>query len=225
MSNGIIVAILVLVALAGIGLFLRAIQRGLGFADAQAEAARARRAGRAQTADERATSMAAGIASESREPAAAVRAAAREPAGATATVAIPGAAAKRIIGKPMKIGDRTLPLSAGVQANGFLFLSGQLGTDAGFRLAGEDVEAQTRQALENVKALLAEAGCTLADVVKVTAFITEAPLSTGFNSVYAEYFPEAPPARSTVVSGLLLPGAVVEVEAIAALPERVTHPG
>lgn len=126
---------------------------------------------------------------------------------------------KTIIGAPMKIGDRTLPLSGGVAANGFLFLSGQLGVDAAFRLAGEDVEAQTRQALENMKGLLAEAGCTLADVVKVNAFVVEAPLSTGFNQVYAEYFPEAPPARSTVVSGLLLPGALVEIEAIAALPD------
>lgn len=119
----------------------------------------------------------------------------------------------------MKIGDRTLPLSAGVAANGFVFLSGQLGTTPDFRLAGDDIESQTRQALENVRGLLAEAGCTLADVVKANAFLTEAPLSTGFNKVYAEFFPEAPPARSTVVCGLLLPGALVEIEVVAARPD------
>jgi 2-iminobutanoate/2-iminopropanoate deaminase len=125
---------------------------------------------------------------------------------------------KRIIGAPMKIGDRTLPLSGAVAANGFLFLSGQLGTDADFRLAGDDVASQTRQALANMEALLSEAGCTFDDVVKVNAFLVEAPLSTDFNRVYAEVFAQAPPARSTVVSGLLLPGALVEIEAIAVLP-------
>jgi 2-iminobutanoate/2-iminopropanoate deaminase len=126
--------------------------------------------------------------------------------------------AKEILGKPLKIGERTLPLSAAVRANGFVFLSGQLGTDAAFRLAGDDVASQTRQALENIRGLLSEAGCSLADVVKVTAFITEASLSTEFNRVYAEFFPEAPPARSTVVCGLLIPGGLVEIEVVAAMP-------
>lgn len=127
--------------------------------------------------------------------------------------------AKEIIGAPLEIGGRRLPLSAGVKANGFLFLSGALGTDASFRLVGEDVASQTRQALANMEALLAEAGCGLADVVKVTAFLTDAALAPDFNAVYAECFPEAPPARSTVVSGLLIPGGLVEIEAIAALPD------
>ncbi|HSG92050.1 MAG TPA: RidA family protein [Pseudomonadales bacterium] len=126
--------------------------------------------------------------------------------------------AKEILGKPLKIGDRTLPLSAAVRANGFVFLSGQLGTDASFRLAGDDIASQTRQALDNVRGLLDEAGCSLADVVKVTAFITEASLSTEFNRVYAEFFPEAPPARSTIVCGLLIPGGLVEIEVVAAVP-------
>jgi Putative translation initiation inhibitor, yjgF family len=53
----------------------------------------------------------------------------------------------------------------------------------------------------------------------VTAFLTDAALAADFNAVYAECFPEAPPARSTVVSGLLIPGGLVEIEAIAALPQ------
>lgn len=125
---------------------------------------------------------------------------------------------KRIHGEPIRIGERTMPLSPAVEANGFLFCSGQLGVDAAFRLTGEDIDAQTRQALENLAALLDGAGCTLADVVKVNAFLTAAQHSTGFNRVYADYFPDAPPARSTVVSDLLLPGALVEIEAIAVLP-------
>ena len=126
--------------------------------------------------------------------------------------------AKQIIGEPLSVGGRTLPLSVGVRANGFLFLSGQLGTDASFRLAGDDVATQTRQAIDNLEAALAEGGCTLDDVVKVTAFITDASLAAAFSAAYAARFPSAPPARSTVVCGLLLPGAVVEIEAIAALP-------
>lgn len=126
--------------------------------------------------------------------------------------------AKEIIGGQIEVGGRKLPLSTAVRANGFLFLSGQLGTDASFRLAGDDVASQTRQALDNLEALLEQGGCTLDDVVKVTAFITDASLSADFNAAYAERFSSAPPARSTVVCGLLIPGAVVEIEAIAALP-------
>jgi 2-iminobutanoate/2-iminopropanoate deaminase len=126
---------------------------------------------------------------------------------------------RKVIGEPIEIGGRPLPLSGGIAANGFLFLSGQLGTDASFRLVGEDVESQTRQALANLAALLEEGGCGLGDLVKVTAFVTDAAHAAGFNRVYAEVVPAPPPARSTVVSGLLLPGALVEIEAIAALPE------
>ena len=127
----------------------------------------------------------------------------KRPAEATAGDGVAPGSAKRMIGKPMMFGDRVLPLSAGAQANGSSLLSGPLGTDAAFQLAGEAAEA-----------LRAEAGFRLAEVFEVTASIAEAPLSTGFNRVYAEYFFDAPPARSTVIRGLL-PGTVL---AIAALP-------
>lgn len=126
---------------------------------------------------------------------------------------------RKVIGEPIEIGGRPLPLSGAIAANGFLFLSGQLGTDAAFRLVGEDVESQTRQAVANLEALLGQAGCGLADLVKVTAFVTDAAHAQGFNRVYAELVPSPPPARSTVVCGLLLPGALVEIEAIAVLPD------
>lgn len=128
--------------------------------------------------------------------------------------------ARTVIGEPIEVGGRPLPLSGAIAANGFVFLSGQLGTDAAFRLVGDDVEAQTRQALANLQALLDRAGCALADLVKVTAFLTDANHAAGFNRVYAELVPSPPPARSTVVSGLLLPGALVEIEAIAVQPDR-----
>ena len=127
--------------------------------------------------------------------------------------------AKETIGKPLEVGGRRLPLSPAVRANGFLFLSGALGTDDTLRLVGDDVATQTRQALANLCATLGECGCGFEDVVKVTAFLTDAKLAPEFNAAYAESFPDQPPARSTVVSGLLIPGALVEIEAIAVLPE------
>ena len=112
-----------------------------------------------------------------------------------------------------------LPLSPAIIRGDFIFCSGQLGINSERRLAGEDVTAQTVQALDNLSAVLSEAGASLADVVKVTAFLTRPEDAAGYNAVYQRYFPEAPPARSTVISGLLLPGAVVEIEAIAAKPQ------
>ncbi|MEE4360867.1 MAG: RidA family protein [Pseudomonadales bacterium] len=125
---------------------------------------------------------------------------------------------RKVIGQPMEIAGRPLPLSQGIAAHGFLFASGQLGVDAERKLAGPDAASQTRQALENLKGVLAAGGCGLEDVVKVTSFLTDASHAADYNRVYAEYFPDAPPARSTVISGLLLAGAVVEIEAIAAIP-------
>lgn len=112
-----------------------------------------------------------------------------------------------------------LPLSPAIISGDFIFCSGQLGIDSERKLAGEDVTAQTVQALENLSAVLAEAGASLSDVVKVTTFLTRPEDAAAYNAVYQRYFPEAPPARSTVISGLLLPGAVVEIEAIAAKPQ------
>ena len=123
---------------------------------------------------------------------------------------------RTVIGAPMELNGRPLPLSRAIAAGGLVFASGQLGVGPDRALAGPDAASQTRQALENLKAVLAEAGCGLGDVVKVTTFLTDAAHAADYNRVYAEYFPEGPPARSTVISGLLLPGAVVEIEAIAA---------
>jgi 2-iminobutanoate/2-iminopropanoate deaminase len=121
-----------------------------------------------------------------------------------------------IIGGPLKLADgRVLPLSKAIRAGGFVFLSGQLGLTAEGKLAGPDIAAQTRQALENIKALLAEAGCGLGAIVKTTVWLTDTADFATFNPVYAEYFPERPPVRSTVCSALVLPGACVEIEVTA----------
>ena len=126
---------------------------------------------------------------------------------------------REIIGDPIIFADGTrVPISQGVRANGFLFVAGQLGVDANFALTADDIAGQTAQALENLKARLAEGGSAPEHVVKVTAWITDPADFKEFNRVYATVFGAAPPARSTVVSGLLIPGAKVEIEAIAVVP-------
>jgi 2-iminobutanoate/2-iminopropanoate deaminase len=109
-----------------------------------------------------------------------------------------------------------LPLSQGTRAGGLVFVSGQVGVDPVTReLVPGGIDSQTRRALLNVQAILAAAGATLADVVKVTAWIVRAEDFPAFNAIYGEFFPSHPPARSAVRSDLVLAGALVEIEAIA----------
>ncbi|MEQ8663415.1 MAG: RidA family protein [Gammaproteobacteria bacterium] len=122
---------------------------------------------------------------------------------------------REIIGSPLTLPDGTpLPLSKAVRAGDFVFLSGQLGLDESGHLA-DGIEAQTRHCLRNIRAILAAAGLDVGQVVKATAWLTDIDDFAAYNRVYAETFAAAPPARSTVVSGLALPGAKVEIEVIA----------
>jgi reactive intermediate/imine deaminase len=124
-----------------------------------------------------------------------------------------------VIGDPLTLPDGTvLPLSKGIRAGDFVFLSGQLGFDETGRLA-EGIEAQTRHCLRHVRDLLALADAGLANVVKATVWLTDVADFAAFNRVYAEVFAgQAPPARSTVCSALVLPGARVEIEVVAYAP-------
>ena len=123
------------------------------------------------------------------------------------------------LGDPIKMPDgSTVPFSQVVKANGFLFVAGQMGVDGSVNLAGDDIGSQTAMALENMERVLGAAGATLKDVVKVNAWITDAADFAGFNEVYAAKFGGPFPARATVISGLLIPGAKVEIEAIAVAP-------
>ncbi len=127
--------------------------------------------------------------------------------------------AHKIIGGELKLaGGKVLPLSKGVRAGEFVMLSGQLGIDGSGKLVGEDIEIQTQQALANIKDVLRQAGCTLDQVVKSTVWLTRREDFARFNDVYAGHFPVAPPVRSTVVSELVLPGALVEIEVLAYAP-------
>jgi len=106
-------------------------------------------------------------------------------------------------------------------AGDFIFVSGTLGTLPGsFRLAEGGMGPQTAQTLENIKAILAAAGATLADVAKVNVYITDMGLFGEMNEAYLAFFPGDPPARITVgCSGLAL-GALVEIDCIARAPRR-----
>jgi reactive intermediate/imine deaminase len=125
-------------------------------------------------------------------------------------------AKKQVIGDPIVFSDGTpAPISQAVRAGEFLFVAGQLGVDENFTVIGDDIESQTRQTLKNLKQRLLDGGSTVANVVKVNAFLSHAEDFATFNNVYRESFPDAPPARTTVVSALLVPGARVEIECIA----------
>jgi 2-iminobutanoate/2-iminopropanoate deaminase len=110
------------------------------------------------------------------------------------------------------------PYSQGIRAGDFVFVAGQVGKDpATGQLVGDTIEAQTTQTLENLKAILEAAGAGLADVVKVSAHLTDLSLFDRFNKVYVNYFPDPKPVRTTVGSQLL--GFLVEVDAIAYVGE------
>jgi 2-iminobutanoate/2-iminopropanoate deaminase len=109
------------------------------------------------------------------------------------------------------------PYSQAVAAGPYLFTSGQIGLDpASGQLVGGGVEAQTRQVIANVAAVLAAAGLAFADVVKTTIFLIDMDDFAAVNAIYGEAFGDAPPpARSTVAVAALPRGARVEIEAIA----------
>ena len=103
-----------------------------------------------------------------------------------------------------------------VQAAGLAFVSGQLAFDDGGRISG-DIESQTALALGHLRDRLGESGLSLSDVVKVTVWLRRREDFGAFNDVYARTFGGHKPARSTVVSDLVLEDALVEIEAVAAL--------
>ncbi len=124
---------------------------------------------------------------------------------------------KKVIGEPLVIGGRKLSLSRAIRAGDTVYLTGQIPMRDGAPLTTGSIKEQTRAVLEDITATLAEAGCTRDDVVKAMVWLRERADFPGFNAVYAEYFPNAPPARSAIVSDLLV-DARVEVEVIAWRP-------
>ena len=126
---------------------------------------------------------------------------------ATTMISTPGA--------PRAIG----PYSQGITANGFLFTAGQVGFDP---VSGELVDGgiaeQSHRVLQNIRAILRAGGTDVANVVKTTVFLVDMADFALMNEVYAEFFGDHRPARSTVAVASLPRGARVEIEAIAVLP-------
>ena len=110
------------------------------------------------------------------------------------------------------------PYSQAVRIGELVFSAGQIPLDpATGQLVAGGIEAQTRQALTNLSAVLEAAGTSLSNAVKTTVFLADMGEFKAMNAVYAEFFPAAPPARSTVqVAGLPL-GARVEIEVVAVI--------
>jgi 2-iminobutanoate/2-iminopropanoate deaminase len=123
--------------------------------------------------------------------------------------------------KPEIISTDRAPKAVGayaqaVRANGFLFLSGQIPLDpqSGELIVG-DVEAQTRRVLDNLRGVLEGAGSALDKVVKATIYLTDMNDFAVVNKTYAEYFPNAKPARATVAVAGLPRGVSIEIDMIA----------
>lgn len=108
-------------------------------------------------------------------------------------------------------------LSPGIKIGNVVYSSGQLGLSR--QSPDTTIQGQTRIALDNIKKVFESAGTTMAHAAKCTVFLIDLKDFAGMNETYKSFFPDAPPARSTVVvAALVAPGAKVEIECIAAMP-------
>ena len=122
----------------------------------------------------------------------------------------------RTDGAPRPVG----PYSQGVLAGDLLFVSGQLGLDPSTsELVPGGIGAEAGRCMENIKAVLAQAGLAMGDVIKTSIYLTDLASFKEVNRVYASYFAYDPPARTTVGVATLPMGARVEIEAVALRPQ------
>ena len=110
------------------------------------------------------------------------------------------------------------PYSQGIVVNGLLYTSGQIPLNAAGEFVEGEIDVQTEQVIDDLAAILAAAGATLADVVKTTVFVTDLNDFARLNEIYGQRFGEHRPARSTVQVARLPRGAKVEIEAVVKLP-------
>ena len=108
------------------------------------------------------------------------------------------------------------PYSQGIASDDFVFTAGQVALDpATGKMVGDGIAEQTHQALKNLKAILEAANSSMERAVKTTVFLADINDFSAMNEVYAGYFSDSPPARSTIQVGALPLGALVEIEVIA----------
>ena len=108
------------------------------------------------------------------------------------------------------------PYSQGIKVGNFVYTAGQAGLNPQTgQIVDGGIEAETRQTMTNLKHILEAAGSSLAQVVKTTVFLRDMNDFAAMNGIYAEFFSENPPARSTIQAAALPMGAAVEIEAVA----------
>ena len=116
------------------------------------------------------------------------------------------------VGDVIHVKGNRLPIRQAWQLGNVLHVSGQLAFDDDGDIVGEDVVSQTHQTIANIASILTKAGCTTADVFKVTVWLQNVEDFPAFNASYGEYFGDNPPARSAIRADLMAPGALVEIE-------------
>lgn len=126
---------------------------------------------------------------------------------------------ERIGASPAGPGGRALPFTKAVRAGDFVFVSGQVPMGPDGEIVGGSIVAQTHQTVANIKAILAELGLTLGDVVKATVWLADTRDFWPFNKVYNEYFGAALPARSCVRADMMV-DCKVEIEVVAYAPSK-----
>ena len=124
---------------------------------------------------------------------------------------------ERIGAEKTGAGGQKLPFVPAVRAGDFVFVSGQVAMDDGGEIINGGIVAQTHKTIDNIVAVLQSAGCGLEDVVKVNVWLDDPRDFWSFNRVYAEYFTDAPPARSTVASAIMV-DAKIEIDVVAYKP-------
>ena len=124
---------------------------------------------------------------------------------------------KKVI-KTHKAPEAIGPYSQAIKSGNFIFASGQIPLDpVSGSMVENNIQAQTERVMENIKGLLESENLTFANVIKTTCFLSDMANFAAFNEVYAKYFTENPPARSTVAVKTLPKDALVEVEIIAVI--------
>ena len=122
--------------------------------------------------------------------------------------------------QPSSLGVPFAPYVPGTKRGSLVFTAGQVALDREGKLVGEgDVKAQTQQVLQNLQAVLEEGGATLADVMKTTVYLANIGHFADMNDVYANFFGNEKPARTTVEARLARPEFLVEIEAIAVIAD------
>ena len=121
---------------------------------------------------------------------------------------------KEVIGGPVIINGRQLSLSKAIKAGDFIFLTGQIPFKDGMPMTTGSIEEQTEVVIKEIQKTLKEAGYDLSHIVKSMVWLRERSDFAGFNEIYGKYFPNEPPARSAVISELLV-DVKVEIEVVA----------